>query len=111
MNSKFEELTNGMAKSLTRRTALTEFGLGLAGMVLACFGLAGKAAAGSNDCNCTTNADCKANYHCNGGSCIPNWCVSGCCCFTQGRQCLTAYPTCNANYSQCATTCAGNFQI
>ena len=45
MNNQFDELTKNMAQSLTRRAAVKKFGLGLAGMVLACFGLANKAGA------------------------------------------------------------------
>jgi hypothetical protein len=46
MNNKFDELTKAMAQSVTRRAALKKFGVGLAGMALACFGLASKAKAG-----------------------------------------------------------------
>jgi len=45
MNNNFDELTKGVAQSVTRRAALKEFGLGLAGMALAAFGLADKAGA------------------------------------------------------------------
>ena len=45
MNNKFDELTKAMAQSVTRRAALKKFGVGLAGMALACFGLAHKARA------------------------------------------------------------------
>ena len=44
MNNKFDELAKGLAQSVTRRQALKKFGAGLAGMALACFGLASKAA-------------------------------------------------------------------
>ena len=47
MNHQFDELTKSMAQSVTRRAALKKFGVGLAGMALACFGLANKAEAGS----------------------------------------------------------------
>jgi uncharacterized membrane protein len=40
MNTKFDELTKSMAQSVTRRGALKKFGVGLAGMALACFGFA-----------------------------------------------------------------------
>src|SRR5438876_6086030 len=40
MNNKFDELTKAMAQSVTRRAALKKLGVGLAGMALACFGLA-----------------------------------------------------------------------
>jgi hypothetical protein len=39
MKNKFNELTNGLALSVTRRQALRRFGVGLAGMALACFWL------------------------------------------------------------------------
>ena len=45
MSNQFDELTKSMAQSVTRRAALKKFGVGLAGMALACFGLAGKAGA------------------------------------------------------------------
>ena len=45
MNSKFDELTKSMAQSVTRRQALKKFGVGLAGLALAGFGLANKAKA------------------------------------------------------------------
>jgi hypothetical protein len=39
MNEKFDELAKGLAQSGTRRQALKKFGVGLAGVALACFGL------------------------------------------------------------------------
>jgi len=48
MNNKFDELTKSLAQSVTRRAALKKFGVGVAGMALACFGLANKAAAKGN---------------------------------------------------------------
>jgi len=45
MNNKFDELTKSLAQSVTRRAALKKFGVGLAGLALACFGLASKAGA------------------------------------------------------------------
>jgi len=50
MNNKFDELTKNLAQSVTRRAALKTFGVGLAGMALACFGLANKGEAGNKDC-------------------------------------------------------------
>jgi uncharacterized membrane protein len=44
MNNKFDEPAKDLARSVTRRTALKKFGLGFAGLALACFGLAGGAA-------------------------------------------------------------------
>ena len=48
MNNQFDELTKSLAQSVTRRAALKKFGVGLAGMALACFGLANKAEANQN---------------------------------------------------------------
>jgi hypothetical protein len=50
MNNKFDELTKSMAQSVSRRQPLKKFGVGLAGMALACFGLAGRAKAGQQPC-------------------------------------------------------------
>jgi len=47
MNNKFDELAKGLAQSVTRRQAFKKFSVGLAGMALACFGLADTAKAGS----------------------------------------------------------------
>ena len=61
MNRKFDELTKSLAQSVTRRGALKKFGVGLAGMALACFGLANKAEAGRckpSGANCTHNSQC-----------------------------------------------------
>ncbi len=54
MNDKFDELAKGLAQSVTRRGALKKFGVGLAGIALACFGLANKAEAAPKSyvCNC-----------------------------------------------------------
>src|SRR3954465_8852449 len=40
MNNQFDELTKSLAHSVTRRAALKKFRLCLAGMALACYGLA-----------------------------------------------------------------------
>ena len=45
MNNKFDELTKNMAQSVTRRAALKKFGVGLAGMALACLGSVNRAEA------------------------------------------------------------------
>jgi hypothetical protein len=66
MNNKFDELTKNMAQSVTRRAVLKKFGLGLAGMALACFGLANKAKAQTsclpNNYACTQDSDCCSGY-------------------------------------------------
>ncbi len=59
MNDKFDELTKGMAQSVTRRGALKNFGVGFAGIVLASLGLARKAEA--------------QNY----GKCVKWYCTEG----------------------------------
>ena len=67
MNNKFDELTKSLAQSVTRRAALKKFGVGLAGMALACFGLANKAEAGP--CR-PGGAQCNDNRQCCSGSCF-----------------------------------------
>ena len=60
MNDQFDELTKGLAQSVTRRGALKRFGVGLAGIAVACLGLANKAeAAKGGGCNCA-----KSDYGC-----------------------------------------------
>jgi hypothetical protein len=67
MNNKFDELSKGMAQSVTRRAALKKFGVGLAGMALACFGLANKAEAQ----HCRPNgAICTRSDQCCSGKCF-----------------------------------------
>jgi hypothetical protein len=67
MNNKFDELARGLAQSVTRRQALRKFGVGLAGMALACFGLGSNAGAGAQ--SCATSADCGHNQTCCSGTC------------------------------------------
>ena len=86
MNNKFDELTKAMALSVTRRAALKKFGVSLAGMALACFGLANKAEAANT---------------------IPKWCdqkVNACCC----KNCTSWLPTTDPNYFQCLGVCSAN---
>ena len=64
MSDRFDEMTKGLAQSVTRRAALKKFGLGLAGLALAALGLANKAHAGRPTRSCTTNADCRKNEYC-----------------------------------------------
>ena len=62
MNNQFDELTKGLAQSVTRRAALKKFGAGLAGIALVCLGLANKAEAGTK---CSAHVDCPTdNPHC-----------------------------------------------
>jgi hypothetical protein len=62
MNNKFDELTKALVQSATRRQALKKFGLGLAGIALACFGLANRAhAGGKTSCIQRCVHDCVKN--------------------------------------------------
>ena len=71
MNNKFDELTKGVAQSVTRRGVLKKFSVGLAGMALACFGLANKAEAAPRPKPCSSSADCpKGHPVCFFGNCI-----------------------------------------
>src|SRR5438128_3147 len=102
MNNQFDELTKQMAQSVTRRDALKKFGLGLAGMALACFGLAGTAHAAPG-CGCVSDADCGNGKHCISlwGACCPNGTSGSCCC----KNCKTHLPNCSPYYSNCKATC------
>ena len=73
MNNKFDELTKSMARSVTRRQLLKKFSLGLAGMAMACVGLANRAEAkgqpkGSHRESCYNHCmhDCVGNLVANG---------------------------------------------
>jgi hypothetical protein len=73
MNHNFDELAKGLAQSVTRRQVLKKFGVAIAGMALACLGLANNAKAG----------DClPRGSRCIWGSGKP--CCSGIC-WTNGR--------------------------
>lgn len=99
MNNKFDELTKSMAQSVTRRAALKKFGVGLAGMALACFGLVNQAKAVGNRC-CSTDADCGRNQWCVYGGCCESG-VGPCCC-DNGK---TRLPKCSPHYSSCVSAC------
>ena len=73
MNNQFDELTKGLAQSITRRGAIKQVGVGLASMALAYFGLAMNARAAKR---CATNTDCGAGQVCYNGVCAPVGCVS-----------------------------------
>jgi hypothetical protein len=77
MNNKFDELAKSMAQSVTRRQAFKKSGLGLAGMALACFGLANKAEAAKGGCR-PSYALCKHNNQCCSGTCFFEFGVGGC---------------------------------
>jgi len=79
MNHQFDELTKSLAQSVTRRAALKKFGIGLAGMALACFGLANKAKAATYQGYChVTTYDLGGNNWVYTGACLdPSGCISG----------------------------------
>jgi hypothetical protein len=116
MNSKFDELTKNMARAVTRRQAFKRLGVGLAGMALACFGLANNARADKVKTKpCVTDADCSSGQVCCSGACyaaIPSWCdpTVSCCCYCAGsgknRYPTTALTPCNPSYNTCSNTCA-----
>lgn len=56
MKNQLDELAKSMAQSVTRRQALKKFGLGLAGMGLASFGLPNKAKAATHAGYCVAVA-------------------------------------------------------
>jgi len=65
MNHQFDELTKGLAHSVTRRGALKKFGLGLAGLAMATLGLANTAQAGTckpSGSRCSRNDQCCRGY-------------------------------------------------
>jgi len=97
MNNKFDELAKGLAQSVTRRQAFKRFGVGLAGMALACFGLANRAKA-------TTYTGYCVGRPVTGGK---GWHLNGTCyspelgCFEQGSaDCTLGEPT-GVKKSQC----------
>src|SRR5204862_2719664 len=115
MNNQYDGLTKSLAQSVTRRAALKKFGVGLAGMVLAAFGLTNNVKAG-NVTTCATNADCRSGQVCCSGVCyaaIPNWCdpAVSCCCYCAGsgkhRYPTTALTPCDPSYNTCSQTCQG----
>jgi hypothetical protein len=90
MNNKFDELAKNLAQSVTRREAFKRFGVGLAGMVLACFGLANKAEAGGGGCE-HYDSNCKSHNDCCSGICLNN-----------GRCGCSTVADCKGRYNFCA---------
>jgi hypothetical protein len=67
MNHRFDELTKGLAQSVTRPAVLKKFGIGLAGMAMAAFGLANKGEAAGH---CVPSGHrCHDNKQCCSGAC------------------------------------------
>src|SRR5215472_7565403 len=83
MNNKFDDLAKGLAQSVTRRQALKRFSLGLAGMALACFGLADRTEA---------TPYCPPLCHCGKGL----------------HRCITTVPKSCPNYETCKMFCTSN---
>jgi hypothetical protein len=76
MNNKFDELAKGLAQSATRRQALKKFGVGLAGLALACFGPANKAKAAPKPC-LPSNSVCYRHDQCCSHVCVKCHCSYG----------------------------------
>ena len=91
MKNEFDELTKSLAQSVTRRAALKKFGVGLAGMAMACFGLANKAEAGHK---CSAQVDCPAS--------------NPYCCQGKRGHCSTYVCTTDPTYQFCAAYCVAN---
>jgi hypothetical protein len=78
---KFDELARNLAQSVTRRSALKKFSVGIAGVALAALGLVSKADAnpdggkGGGNCN-----HCRGDYGCapNDTACMQR-CATKCC--------------------------------
>jgi hypothetical protein len=69
--NQLDELAKGMARSVTRRQALKKFGVGLAGMTLAGFGLANIANAGKKPKPCLPSFyECREPSDCCSGLCL-----------------------------------------
>src|SRR5256885_5073538 len=84
----------------------------LAGMALACFGLASTAKADpkGSPCGCLSDADCGGTNRCYRSACVPKWCdtsVNACCCHCQGpgSGAVTALPQCASLYLTCFSIC------
>src|SRR5207248_1816637 len=86
MDKQFDELSKSLAQNVSRREALTKFGVGLAGVLLAAIGVSGPASAGGN---CASDADCPHNSR---------FCCSGKC----------SNLTDNQNCGGCGQRCSGN---
>ena len=115
MNNKFDELTKSLAQSVTRRAALKKFGVGLAGMALASFGLADRAHAAKAPKSCSTDADCRSGQVCCNGSCMDDGSAytsptNICGCHLESHQlCVTALPPCAQDYGACISICSSTF--
>ena len=66
MHEKFDELAKRMARSVTRRGALKNFGVGLAGIALGALGVADRAQA-DDQVVCDCSYPCLGCKSCHGG--------------------------------------------
>jgi len=82
MNNKFDELTKALAQSVSRRQAFKKFGVGLAGMALACFGLANNAGADPKTTCLRAGQSCTTNSECCSGICYNDGFGAVCLCTT-----------------------------
>src|SRR3954462_13429968 len=73
--NKFDELTKAMAQSVTRRAPVKKFGLGIAGMALACFGRTNKAAPAARQTFCQISGAFFTNDLYYTGACLD---INGC---------------------------------
>ena len=105
MNNQFDELTKQMAQSVTRRAALKKFGLGLAGMALACFGLANKTRGATLNGYCQVESRrtpfSKGNKWFVTGSCIVVDPATGVCFQTSSSACPAAEYVGNGKLAPC----------
>ena len=88
MNHKFDELAKQLAQSTTRRQALKRFGVGLASMVLACFGMPGNAEAGWPKPNPVPKGQCELDSNGN----YTGWCIYGCGYHFDNTRCVGTSP-------------------
>jgi len=85
MSDKFDQLAKNMAQSVTRRSALKKFGVGLMGLALASLGLAQKAEAtrgGGTHYNCQCK---KSDFGCSKSK-NPQECLTQCSAYCSQRR-------------------------
>jgi hypothetical protein len=82
MKNNFDELTKSLAQAVTRRGTFKKFGVGLAGMALACFGLAITAEAAPKTACLNAGQPCTSNGECCSGACYNDGSGAVCLCTT-----------------------------
>ncbi len=78
MDNKFDELAKGLAQSITRRQALKEFSIGLAGMAAALLGFVNKAHGGLSHNGCFKQCFNKCSNDCIKAGGDPTTCTFDC---------------------------------